>query len=180
MSLARSYAQALLESAKPAEMDGVRASLESLVKALESSRELRVSLCSPVTSVKDKLAVVQTLSTKMQLPAVLTKFLQVVAKKGRMAHLPAIHTALESVRLEREGGLLGELVSADELTTVDVQELAASFTKKLGKKIEFRLKRDPSLLAGLKVTVGGVTYDGSLRAQLNRLEQELSQGGLTQ
>lgn len=180
MSLARSYAQALLESTKPAELEAVRKSLLGLVQLLDASEDLRVSLCAPVTSKKDKFGVIQVLETKLGLPQVLARFLHVVARKGRFAYLSEMYDALETVRLERDGGLLGELTSADEMSPADVLDLAASFSKKIGKKIEFRLKRDPSLLAGLKVTVGGVTYDGSLRAQLSRLEQELSQGSVTQ
>ena len=62
----------------------------------------------------------------------------------------------------------------DPLKDSDVQGLAQAYEKKLGKRVEFQVSVDPGLLAGLKVTVNGVTYDGTLRSQLDRLKENLS------
>ena len=76
------------------------------------------------------------------------------------------------VRIESSGGELGVLESSDPLSDADVQQLAEAFTRRLGRKVVFEKKTRPGLLAGVKVTVGGTTYDGTLRAQLNRLRDK--------
>jgi F0F1-type ATP synthase delta subunit len=57
-----------------------------------------------------------------------------------------------------------------------IKEITQAFTQKLKRKVDFKVTTQPSLLAGLKVTVNGVTYDGSLLAQLERLKEEFTHG----
>jgi F0F1-type ATP synthase delta subunit len=49
----------------------------------------------------------------------------------------------------------------------------------LGRKVAFRVSTDPSLLAGVRVTVSGVTYDGTLKAQLEQLKDKISMASVT-
>jgi F0F1-type ATP synthase delta subunit len=65
------------------------------------------------------------------------------------------------------------LEQADPLTEAETAELRAMFSKKTGKAIEFDTSVDPTLIAGFKVTVQGKTYDGSLKAQVDKLKNKL-------
>jgi F0F1-type ATP synthase delta subunit len=55
------------------------------------------------------------------------------------------------------------------MNEADVKNLAKAFSEKLGKRVAFQSSTEPALLAGLKVTVNGVTYDGTLRSQIQKL-----------
>jgi F-type H+-transporting ATPase subunit delta len=88
--------------------------------------------------------------------------------------LPEVRDTFSEVRLNAEGGVTGKLVSAEPMTDADVQSLSAAFTRKLGRKVAFRVSTDPGLLAGVRVTVNGVTYDGTLKAQLEQLRDKIS------
>jgi F-type H+-transporting ATPase subunit delta len=90
-----------------------------------------------------------------------------------------IRNAYRSVRLEAEGGVSGRLVSADPLSESDIKGLADAFQRKLGKPVAFRVSTDPSLLAGMKVIVNGVTYDGTLKSQLQQLRDLVVAGQVT-
>jgi F-type H+-transporting ATPase subunit delta len=180
MSVSKNYARALLESAQtPAELAAVRESMEQLVAALDESKDFRISLMSPALSSRDRTDLIHSISKKFGFPAVMTHFLDLLNRKGRLPILLEIQSSLEEVAVESQGGLMGVVSSADEIKTEDVADLANAFGRKLGKKVSFRVVRDPALLAGLKVTIGGVTYDGTLRSQLDRIGAELSQGGAT-
>jgi hypothetical protein len=58
--------------------------------------------------------------------------------------------------------------------------LSVAFGARIGRKVSFETHEDPSLLAGVKVTVGGVTYDGTMRSQLSRLRETLSRAPVAQ
>ncbi|MGE0614687.1 MAG: ATP synthase F1 subunit delta [Bacteriovoracia bacterium] len=179
MSVATIYAKALYQTQRErggADFPKIQGSIDELVKTLEGSRELRNALFSPATSSKEKIALIDAIGKKGGYSPVLTQFLILLARKGRTALLPQIAEALDEVRLEMEGGMLGHVVSADPLDPKELEGLAKAFTGKFGKKVEFRVSTDPKLLAGLKVSVNGVTYDGSLRAQLEKLKDQFVHG----
>jgi F-type H+-transporting ATPase subunit delta len=181
MSVTRSYAKALLDAAvemgmKSSDLDKIEAELADFVGAVGSSRDLRESITSPVVSSGDKAAIAHAIAKKLGISQLTSRFLSILASKGRGPILEEIVEAFTATRLESEGATLGTVVSADPLQQKDLEELATAFSRKLGKKVVFKSAVDPSLLAGLKVTVNGTTYDGSMRAQLQNLRDRLIHG----
>jgi F-type H+-transporting ATPase subunit delta len=179
MSVAKAYARALFETATGAksssqEIQGLEDELGSLLTAIESSKEARIALFAPLVSAKEKGALVENISKKAKVSPLMARFLALLAKKGRLSLLSEIHKAFALVRVESEGGIIGTVVAADPVGTGDVESLAKAFGKKLNKRVSFQVSTDPSLLAGMKVTVNGVTYDGTLRSQLQKLRDQIS------
>jgi F-type H+-transporting ATPase subunit delta len=126
--------------------------------------------------VKEKAAIIQAVAAKISASELMVRFLTLLARKARFSRLAEIREAFSTAKLAAKGSVAGKLVAADQMKQEDVAGLAAAFSKKLGKNVEFRVSTDPSLLAGMKVTVSGVTYDGTLRSQLQRLRDKLVQG----
>lgn len=181
MSVATAYAKALFEAAtesgiQGAAFDQIETQMEEFASLLVSSRETEVALVGPITNAKEKAAIVEAFGKQMGFQPMLIQFLSLMATNGRMSLIKPIREAFSEVRLAAEGGLSGQLVAADPIGEADVAGLAQAFGKKLGKKVTFRVSTDPSLLAGMKVTVNGTTYDGSLRSQLQRLRDRFLAG----
>jgi len=181
MSVSRSYARALLEAAadyglKATDLDKIESELNTFSATMAGSKDLHTALTSPIVSKGDKAAIADSVAAKMGFSKLTTQFLTMVARKGRGPAIEEIAETFTAVRLESEGATLGTVVSADALKKEDLEELATSFTRKLGKKVVFKAAVDPNLLAGLKVTVSGITYDGSLRSQLQTLRDRLVYG----
>ncbi len=176
MSLSRSYAQALYEAVKEtkgASLADAEHALTSVADVLRSSAPLTKALFGPVATAKEKEAVMTTLCEKTGATGIARDFLVLLARKDRVSTLAEILKALRSVRLESEGAMLGSVVSAEELSAADLADLERAFGQKYGKKVTFEVHVDPRQLAGLKVTLSGVTYDGTLRSQLQRLKNTL-------
>jgi len=185
MSVAKSYAKALLESAVEAGMTSVQCAqienqIRGLVEVVSSSRSLEMVLFGPATTTKEKISVLEDLGRKLSLEPLLVRFLDLMARKRRLDLVGLVSRAYRELRLEREGMILGELVSADPLSPSDIEELSVAFGARIGRKVSFETHEDPSLLAGVKVTVGGVTYDGTMRSQLSRLRETLSRAPVAQ
>jgi len=182
MSVANSYARALYETAatesagQPQALDLIETQMDEMVQLLEQHKEARVALVGPVTTAREKVALVTALSKKSEFVSVLERFLVLLARKGRLRLLQKIREAFTHVRLAAEGGVAGRLVSAETMSEADVEILAKAFSKKLGKRVAFRVSTDASLLAGMKVTVNGITYDGTLRSQLQKLRDRFATG----
>lgn len=177
MSVAKAYAKALYETASEkkaqaeakATCDQVEQQLDQFVGLLKQSKELNIALIGPVTTTKEKANLVRALCEKTGTQGLTAQFLELLASKGRMGHLSEVLAGFVAARLQAEGGIQGSLTSAEEISSADVDQLAQSFSRKLGKKVAFQVTVDPSLLAGVRVTIGGTTYDGSLKSQLDAL-----------
>lgn len=181
MSAANSYAKALYESASdkkasPADMIQLETQMADFDSLLKSSDDLQIALLGLVATSSEKAQIVEALARKLDVLDLLRQFLLMLAKKGRLNLLGSIKDAFNSVRLEAAGGISCRLVSADPMNDSDMDILAKAFGKKLGKKVAFQVSSDPSLLAGIKVTVNGVTYDGTLRSQLQKLRDRFVTG----
>lgn len=178
MSVAKAYAKALYEAASetksPAEIgktcDELQKQLDQVLQVFDASREAEIALVGPVTTSREKAALMDAISKKIGATVLLERFLHLLAVKGRLALLREVRDVFSEVRLAAEGGVAGRVVSAESMSDEDVDGLAKAFSKKLGKRVAFTVSTDPSLLAGVKVTVNGVTYDGTLRSQLVQLK----------
>lgn len=178
MSVSKSYAKALFEAAQdgkatPEALDQMGAHLDELSRMVQGSPDLRAVLTGPAASNKEKISIVQELGRRMGVQPLLANFLTLMARKERLDIVAGVAEAYGHVRLESSGGVSGKIVSADPMEAADLEALAQAFAAKLGKKVAFKTSTDPELLAGMKVTVNGVTYDGTLRSQLQRLRDRL-------
>jgi F-type H+-transporting ATPase subunit delta len=177
MSVARSYAGALYaalqaEQADEAVLKKSEQDLEVFSAEVAAHPQLRVILCGPSAAPAEKQAVLEALKTRAAWSPVLYRFISLVTTKGRMGLISEIAAAFKRVRIESSGGTLGVLESAEPLSDTDIHQLSAAFSKKLGVTVDFERKTRPELLAGVRVTVGGTTYDGTLKAQLGRLRDK--------
>jgi F-type H+-transporting ATPase subunit delta len=178
MSVARIYAKAFFESKNDVGASQAdHKALGEFITDLKESREAKAVLFGPAVSTKDKISILDQLAQRAGLSKGLSHFLFLLAKKGRLSLLEEIHEHLDEVRVESEGGVLGNLVSAEPLGKKELEDLASAFSKKLNKKVEFKVSTDPTLVAGLKVTISGVTFDGSLQGQIKKLRERFVYGG---
>lgn len=181
MSVATAYAKALYEAAIEEKataqvLDQIDKELEVVVDAIASSKEMKAALFGSITNAKEKSAIRGELAKKAGSGDLVIRFLNLLASKSRVVMIERIHREFVNVRLLAEGGIPGVVVAAQRMSDGDVASLAQAFTKKLGKKVKFRVSTDPSLLAGVRVTVAGVTYDGTLKAQLEQLRERFVVG----
>jgi ATP synthase F1 delta subunit len=177
MSLAYTYAKAFYESAQEVQLAGdtlatIELQMKCFTEFLETSKAARDLFCGPVATLKEKVELVEEVSKGMGMHPLFKQFLILLIRKRRLQILKEIHEALSSVRVTQEGGVEGYLVCAETIADADTGALSKAFSQKLGKKVAFRVSYDPSLLAGMKVTVNGVTYDGSLRSQISKLRDQ--------
>src|SRR4051812_46000727 len=124
MSVAKSYAQALYESAieaksSPADLDQVEQQMDAYIASVAASRDADIALNSPSTTAAEKVLVVEAFSKNLEFRPLLTQFFSLMARKGRLPIVREIRAAFREVRLTAEGGMLGTLVAADPLSDTD-------------------------------------------------------------
>ncbi len=98
---------------------------------------------------------------------------RLLVRNGRVALLPRIAEQFEQRKADAEGVIDVHVTSAYAMKPAQQKMLAGMLEKRLGKKVEIRSEKDPSLLGGVVIRAADTVIDGSLRGQLQRLATEL-------
>jgi F-type H+-transporting ATPase subunit delta len=170
MKATRLYAQVLVDVALSAgsgtDISSVAAELKGFSSALlESPLGVKV-FESPMLSEEEKLKALNALSEKAGLSPFACRFLSILLKRSRFDLLPAVLAEVERLQVERRGGLIGDLVSAIPLDAQALAGVTEALTKKFEKPVFLNASVDPTVIAGMRVTINGVTYDGTVRSKL--------------
>ncbi len=101
-------------------------------------------------------------------------FIRLVVQNDRLEALPAIAAQFETLRAAAQGTVEAEVVSAQEVTEAQLAKLAAGLEKRLGRKVNLKVRRDETLLGGAIVRAGDLVIDGSARGHLQKLASSLA------
>jgi F-type H+-transporting ATPase subunit delta len=173
MKAIRLYAQILVDvAAAPGaglDLNKLVLELKGFASILSESPTARKTFQSPAISEDEKNKILTALCDRDQVSPMSRRFLALLAKRGRLEVLPEILVQIETLQIEKAGGLIGDLVSAVQLDAAALSEVTQALSKKMKKPVHLNSKVDPSVIAGIKVTVSGVTYDGTVRSKLDKL-----------
>jgi F-type H+-transporting ATPase subunit delta len=173
-ALTRRYAKALVEIA--VEEKAVEAYGDELagVKEVLSQEELLCQLLdSPTLDLEKKKAMLADLCKLLELSEGMGKFLGLLLSKGRLRYLGQIEDSYRNQADELSGILSAKITAASELDDVQQQAIATSLEKQTGKQVAVSVEIDADLIGGLQAEIGGRLFDGSVKAQLKRIEESL-------
>ena len=144
------------------------------LELLRESPELRLLLESPAVPRTSKRAVIEELVARLGASRTLRNFLLVVQDRRRTALLPEIQRAFDARLDERQGITRADVTSARERSDAEKNELRGALERMTGRRVEALYRLDPALIAGAVVRIGSTIYNGSVRAQLERLRIRLA------
>jgi F-type H+-transporting ATPase subunit delta len=176
-SFAGIYARALADVVIDRKLDASRVSgeLESLGKVLDESGELRTVWDTPAVSNEQKLRLLDALAKRISLSREVRNFVAVLISNRRIhAFAEIARQAIEHIN-ERLGLAEADIVSTRELGTDEKRKLESQVAKATGKKLRVRYSLDQKLMGGVIVKVGSTVYDGSVRGQLQRVKEQLTE-----
>jgi len=171
--LAITYATALFELAEEQHVTAqIGQELEEIAGIMAAEPKLGVILSDPGISKQDRAGTLQRLF-EGRVSVLLMKFLNLLNEKGRLNKLAEIAGAFAAILEEKSGR-----VEVDVTVAVELNEptLAA-----VGQRVSAALKReavvhqyvDENIIGGLILRVQDKLIDGSVRAQIAALRQEM-------
>ena len=181
-SLAGRYALALFELARDGKpvpggvegtLDSVAASLATLRMALAESADLRTLTTSPLVGRDDAAKAIAAVAASLGIDSLTTKTLGVLAENRRLAQIPNIIRAFETLLSAYRGETRAEVTSAFPLTKTQQTALAKQLKTRTGRDMALDLTVDPAIMGGLIVKMGSQMIDSSLRTRLNKLAQAM-------
>jgi len=171
--VARRYASALIGAAGD-RIDRAAQDLDRFTAAFEDSFDLRNVLSNPIFTQTERKKALEATGTKLEISEIVRRFLEILGDKGRMGDLPAIARTVRRLADERAGRLRARVETATPLAPDAVDNLRRALEKRTGKKIELDISVDPSLLGGVRARIGSQVFDGTIRSQLDQLQESLA------
>jgi F-type H+-transporting ATPase subunit delta len=143
---ANRYALALYELAKEnSEIEAVEKDIRELLAAYNNSEDLKNFIKNPTQSQSSQLEILNKICTQMNLSKIIKNFLSILVTKRRIFFLNTIILNFLSLISKKKG------------------ELRTSVT--------FNYKVDETLIGGLKLQIGSLMIDTSIKNKLKKYEQ---------
>jgi F-type H+-transporting ATPase subunit delta len=173
-ALAERYAGALVDVAlanKQAEQ--VKKELAAFAAMVRESAELHAFLSNPSIARASKHAAIEELVKRMGASRTLRNYLFVIVDQRRAGLLIEIEQAFSALLDARQGITQATVTTAADLTAKERKELDSALAELTGQKVQAQFKTDAALIGGAVVRIGSTIYDGSVRAQLDRLRARM-------
>jgi F-type H+-transporting ATPase subunit delta len=176
-SLAKRYAKALADvAAASGELETVRQEVRDITDLLRGHRELSRFLANPSVLRRDKAKAFEGIVGRISLRPLTVTFLRMLLTADRLGALESIVRAYEALVDERLGRVKAEVTTAVALDGEQQEGLRQRLEQVAGKRVYLEVQQDPKIMGGLVAQIGSQVYDGSLKMQLARLRERLSQG----
>ncbi len=173
---ARALADAVFDQKADQKLDALKtaATLQEIEAMVEASHELRVVWDNPSVSAEQKHAVLDAIAAKTKLPKLLRNFIAVLIDHRRVPQLREIVREFQAEINDRLGLADAEVTTARELKPNERKQLEQKVATVVGKTIRARYSTDAAVLGGAVIRVGSTIYDGSVRGQLQKLKEQLT------
>jgi F-type H+-transporting ATPase subunit delta len=173
-ALAERYAGALVEVAiEKNQAAQVKQELAAFAALVVESPELKAFLSNPAIARASKHAAIEDLVKRIGASQTLRNYLFVIVDQRRAGMLIEIEQAFSAMLDARQGITQATITSAAELTPEERAELDIALQKLTGRKVQSKFSTNPELIAGAVVKIGSTIYDGSVRAQLERMHARM-------
>jgi len=123
-----------------------------------------------------KRALVEQLTARAVLSAMVSRLLSLLAERDRLVLLADLLEAYRQRLLDHQGIVRAEVTSAVPLDAGQIAALGQAFARVTGRQVQVTAGVDPAALGGVVTRIGSVVYDGSVRRQLERLREGLTEG----
>jgi F-type H+-transporting ATPase subunit delta len=176
-AISKRYARALAGiGAEKQQVELYGEELGRVRSAFSTEAYLRLILESPTFPLAKKSAILDELTSYLQLSAGMKDFLKLLLEKDRLQYLAQIDNDFRTLADEMSGVMRATIHSATALVKGQLEAIRTGLEKQTGKKVELKVDLKPELIGGIQVEIGGKLFDGSLTTQLQRIEDTLKKG----
>lgn len=170
----REYAEAIFQLAEErSRQDETAEAMTLLSDVISRTPGLVRTLSSPAIPRKTRYEQADRMFSA-HLPDFLSAVLRMLISRNHMDLLEEIISEYRELLRISRGIEKASVVTAFPMDETQKHRLKEKLEECFGKKLELHTVTDPSLLGGIRVTVNGRVYDGSLRNRLKQFKEVIS------
>ena len=175
-SVPSTYARAFADVVFAEHLDAQRAAagLNRIATLFAESLDLRRVWENPAVPADQKRKLLDAIVQREEIDKPVRNLVAVLIDHRRLPFLPRIVEQLEKELDARLGLAEAQISSARELGADEKRTLEEQIEKTTVKKVRARYGLDPSLLGGAVVRIGSTIYDGSVKGQLEKIREVIS------
>lgn len=179
-AVARMYARSLYQLAQSqggrAKVEEVLTELEDILELTRADKRFGEFMSSRALSADARAASLTKIFAGRVTPLTLN-FLQVLNEKGRIASLPTIASAYDSIVQEAFGRVEVDVITAAPLDGAGTDAIKSRLAKHLGRDVIVHSYTEPAMIGGVKFRIGDQLIDASVGAKLRKIKEQISTGG---
>ncbi len=171
--VSKRYAKALFELAKEQnKLDKIDSDFLELKKLVDTHDEFNNFITNPLISKSLRYQAVKQLF-EAKLDDLTYRFLLLINEKNRISLLAEMIERFNSLLLSHRNQVEGEVVSAVELSGLQIGSIQNNIEDLIGKTVILKQRLDADVLGGFVVKVQDIIIDNSVRYQLSKLREKL-------
>lgn len=172
VTIARPYADAAFKLAKESGAQSTWSQRLQRLALIAQDKEMTEVMTNPRLSTEQVAELFISLSADSD--AILANFVRTLAENRRLALLPEISRLFELAKSQEEGVQEAVVYSAFPIDDAQVAALLQQLEPRFGTRLTARVEVDPSLIGGVRVTVGDQMLDASVRGKLDAMAVALN------
>lgn len=174
-TIARNYAEALVTLAQRAgDLDGWGRMIHDVAQLVTTDIKVRRFLESPRVPATAKKEILRK-AFQDRMPRLMVRFLEALVQHRRQLLIPEISAEYATLVDESLGRVRAEVTLARDPQPGELEAIAASLSKTLGRTAVAQVRVNPDIIGGVIVRVGDYVKDGSVRRRLGVLKSKLVQ-----
>jgi F-type H+-transporting ATPase subunit delta len=173
LTVARPYAKAAFAQAKAGSALGSWSEALSRAAMAVSDERVRSLFGSPKVTASQLAELVSDVAGA-QLDQNGRNFIALLAENKRLPFLPEISQIFDQLKADAERVVDVSITSAAPMGADEQGKLVSALEKRFDRKVRVDATVDASLIGGAVVRAGDLTIDGSVKARLARLAQDLN------
>lgn len=173
-SIARRYARGLFSvGVKDGRYRDYLKEMDEVLSVLKGAPKLTKALELPLLEMEKRKEILADLTKSLGLSNPSIALLDLLLERNRVNYLPMIRVAYEEMANAKEGLVKGVGYAAYPLSDEAKGRIEQVLGEKLNKKVFLDFQEDKELIGGIKVLIGGLRIDGSIKRQLEILNESM-------
>jgi len=172
MAIALKYAKGLFTAAK--ELNKTKEfgeELNQIKDLLISMPEVLSALQNPIYPPDLKMEIIEEILKVMKVDPEIERFLKLLVERRRIQYIREIVTMYQELLDEELNIARGEVITAYPLSEEEKKELEEVLKNYLKKEVILKSKVDEGIIGGIKIRIGDLIFDGTLKTQLNKMKE---------